>query len=309
MSPVTLVPGSILARYKRPRSTRPAHPDPKERIMSERATAAAAGASATENFRATNNGAANTSPERLSALVHDVLRGVHATIRENNITYPEYNALKAWLIEVGQGGEWPLLLDVFVEHVVEEVATADRSGSKGSIEGPFYVPGAPEFGADATLPMRDDEPGIRLTLHGQVRGVDGTALRGARLDIWQDDANGVYSQFGPNVPEWNLRGVVTADENGRFRIRTIKPVPYEIPTEGATGTLIRGANWAAFRPAHLHLRVSAAGHQQIISQLYFPGDPHNETDVADAVKPELIVNPTPTADGIDVEYDFILDPS
>jgi catechol 1,2-dioxygenase len=277
--------------------------------MSERPTAAATGASATEHFQATSNGTAETPPERISALVNDVLRSVHATIRANNVTYSEYDALKAWLIQVGRDGEWPLFLDVFVEHVVEEVATADRGGSKGSIEGPFYVPGAPEFSADATLPMRDDEPGVRLTLHGQVRSVDGTPLPGAKVDIWQDDASGFYSQFASNIPQWNLRGVITADENGRFRIRTIKPTPYEIPTDGSTGALIHAANWPAYRPAHLHLKVSVPGHQQITSQLYFPGDPHNETDIAEAVKPELILDPTPTADGIDVEYDFVLDPS
>ncbi|NMO50068.1 catechol 1,2-dioxygenase [Actinoplanes sp. TBRC 11911] len=277
--------------------------------MSEKTTAAATGASATEHFRATVNGAADVPPERVDALVNDVLQSVHATIRAHRVTYSEYDALKAWLIQVGRDGEWPLFLDVFVEHVVEEVATAGRAGSKGSIEGPFYVPGAPEFGADATLPMRDDEQGVRLTLHGQVRSVDGTPLPGAKVDIWQDDAAGFYSQFAQNIPEWNLRGVITADENGRFRIRTIQPTPYQIPIDGATGALIRAANWPAYRPAHLHLKVSAAAHQQITSQLYFPGDPHNETDIADAVKPELILQPTPAADGIDVEYDFILDPA
>jgi catechol 1,2-dioxygenase len=278
-------------------------------IMSERATAAATGASATEQFQAGDHGASDTSPERVSALVNEVLRSVHETIRANNVTYSEYDALKAWLIQVGADAEWPLFLDVFVENVVEQVATADRSGSKGSIEGPFYVPGAPEFGADATLPMRDDEPGVPLTLHGQIRDVDGTPLPGAKIDIWQDDAEGFYSQFAQNIPQWNLRGVVTADENGRFRIHTVKPTPYQIPTDGATGALIHAANWPAYRPAHLHLKVSAAGHQRITTQLYFPGDPHNENDIADAVKPELIVDPTSTADGIDVEYDFVLDPS
>src|ERR1700754_940548 len=133
-------------------------------------TAAATGASAAEKFQADNASAVDAAPERVAALVNQVLRGVHETIRENNVSYPEYDALKSWLIEVGRDGEWPLFLDVFVEHVIEEVATADRHGSKGSIEGPFYVPGAPELSADATLPMRDDEPGVRLTLHGQVRG-------------------------------------------------------------------------------------------------------------------------------------------
>jgi catechol 1,2-dioxygenase len=277
----------------------------------EKATAAASGASATERFRTDKTSAAGTSPERLSMLARDVLEAVHATTRKHNVTYAEYDALKAWLIQVGADGEWPLFLDVFVEHVVEEVANASRQGSKGTIEGPYYVPDAPEFGAEATLPMRNGEPGTPLTFHGQVRAVDGTALANASVDIWHCDDRGYYSQFAPGIPEWNLRGVLHTDDRGRFSIQTIQPAPYQIPTDGATGALIRAANWHAWRPAHLHLKVTADGHQLITTQLYFPGDPHNDDDIAAAVKPELMLDPRPAADGngIDVEYDFVLDPA
>ena len=54
--------------------------------------------------------------------------------------------------------------------------------------------------------------------------------------------------------------------------------------------------------------MSAPGYQSLISQLYFPGDPHNDSDIAGAVKPELMLAPAPDDDGIDVEYDFVLDP-
>ena len=54
------------------------------------------------------------------------------------------------------------------------------------------------------------------------------------------------------------------------RIRTVQPAPYQIPTDGATGALIRGANWHAWRPAHLHMKVSAPGYQLITTQLYAP---------------------------------------
>ncbi|NMO55752.1 catechol 1,2-dioxygenase [Actinoplanes sp. TBRC 11911] len=277
--------------------------------MSENATAAATGASATERFQATSNGAADTPPERLSTLIRQVLAGVHATIRDNDVTYPEYDALKAWLIQVGRDGEWPLFLDVFVEHVVEEVATADRHGSKGAIEGPFYVPDAPEFGAEATLPMRENERGLKLTFHGQVRAVDGRPLPGAKVDIWHNGEEGFYSQFVPDIPEWNLRGVITTDHSGRFRIHTIKPTPYQIPTDGSTGALIRAAGWHAYRPAHLHLKVTAPGFRPITTQLYFPGDPHNDSDIADGVKPELMLAPTAVGGALDAEYDFVLDPA
>jgi catechol 1,2-dioxygenase len=278
---------------------------------SDKATAAATGASATERFRTDKSAATGIPPERVSLLAREVLEAVHGIIRSRDVTYPEYDALKAWMIQVGADGEWPLFLDVFVEHVVEEVASAAREGSKGTIEGPFYAPGAPEFGAEATLPMRDGEKGTPLVFHGQVRAVDGTPLAGAGVDIWHCDDDGYYAQFAPGIPEWNLRGRITAGADGRFRIHTIQPAPYQIPTDGATGALIRSAAWHAWRPAHLHMKVSAPGYQLITTQLYFPGDPHNDDDIAAAVKPELMLDPRPAADGpgVDVEYDYMLDPA
>ena len=277
----------------------------------EKATAAATGASATERFRTDKTPTAGTPPERVSLLAREVLEAVHDTIRKHQVTYAEYDALKAWLIQVGADGEWPLFLDVFVEHVVEEVANAAREGSKGTIEGPFYAPGAPELDSDAILPMRENEAGTPLTFHGQVRSVAGAGLAGATVDIWHCDNEGYYAQFAPGIPEWNLRGRLRTDGNGNFTVRTIQPAPYQIPTDGATGAIIRAANWHAWRPAHLHLKVSAPDHLLITTQLYFPGDPHNEDDIAAAVKPELMLDPQKAAEGngIDVEYDFVLDPA
>ena len=280
--------------------------------MTQTATAAASGASATERFTSDKlTGVADTPKERVDLLAREVLDAVHATIRKHKVTYDEYNALKAWLISVGQDGEWPLFLDVWVEHVVEEVANEDRQGSKGTIEGPYYVPGSPEQSGEATLPMREDESGTPLLFQGRVTSVDGAALPGARIEIWHADADGFYSQFAPNIPEWNLRGTVVADDQGSFKIHTMEPAPYQIPTDGSCGKLIAAAGWHAWRPAHLHLKVSAPGHQLITTQLYFPGDPHNDDDIASAVKPELLldIQPAQTGEGNEVTYDFVLDPA
>ena len=136
---------------------------------SDVASAAASGASATERFHADKSpyeAVKDTPAERVDTLAREVLDAVHDTIRRHKVTYDEYNALKAWLIHVGQDGEWPLFLDVWVEHVVEDVATDHREGNKGSIEGPYYVPGAPELRAKGTIPMRDDEPGTPLVWRG-----------------------------------------------------------------------------------------------------------------------------------------------
>jgi catechol 1,2-dioxygenase len=274
------------------------------------AKAAESGAGATEAFRAKQKAAALDVPaERVSAMARDALEAIHDVIRKHHMTYEEYDALKAWLIQVGEDGEWPLFLDVWVEHVVEDVNTSHRAGSKGSIEGPYYVPNAPEQGADGTIPMREDEPGTPLVWSGQVTSTAGESLGGATVELWHADSNGFYSQYAPGLPEWNLRGTFTTDGEGRFSIRTVQPAPYQIPTDGACGKLIAAADWHAWRPAHLHVKVSAPGHELLTAQLYFPGDPHNDDDIAAAVKPELVLDPQEAGDGSrTVDYGFVLDP-
>jgi catechol 1,2-dioxygenase len=280
--------------------------------MTQTATAAASGASATERFKSDKSGnVANTPTERVDLLAREVLDAVHETIRKHKVTYDEFNALKSWLISVGDDGEWPLFLDVWVEHVVEEVATEHREGNKGSIEGPYYVPDAPEQGAHGTIPMREDEGGTPLAWSGTVTSTDGTPLAGAKVEVWHADDDGYYSQFAPGLPEWNLRGTFTVGDDGAFEIHTVQPAPYQIPTDGACGKLIAAAGWHAWRPAHIHVKVSAPGHELLTAQLYFPGDEHNDDDIASAVKPELILDPQPADDGQSarVTYDFVLDPA
>ncbi|SKB73131.1 catechol 1,2-dioxygenase [Arthrobacter sp. 31Cvi3.1E] len=272
------------------------------------ATAAASGANATEKFRANKSAGAQVSAERVNHLASRAIKALIDTVTEEEVTYDEYNALKAWLIRVGEDGEWPLFLDVWIEHSVEEVANANREGSKGTIEGPYYVPGSPVFESPARLPQRADEAGTPLLFQGQVTDINGSPLQGARVEIWHADDAGFYSQFAPGIPEWNLRGTVAADGEGRFRINTLQPAPYQIPTDGACGQLISAAGWHAWRPAHLHLKVSAPGHQLITTQLYFAADEHLSDDIASAVKPELVLHPTTPGDGTgrEVTYDFVL---
>jgi catechol 1,2-dioxygenase len=279
-------------------------------ITQDSPTAARSGASASESFKASKErrGAADTSPERVSTIVSAVLKGVHAAISDHDVTYPEFQAAKAWLMEVGETGEWPLFMDVFVEHVVEEVASRQQHGTKGTIEGPYYLPNQVRLPSTAVLPHRDDEAGTPLTLSGQVRDLDGTPLAGAEIDTWHADSDGFYSGFAPGLPDGNLRGVVVAGDDGQFSISTVQPAPYQIPTDGPTGKMIEAAGWHPWRPAHLHIMVRAAGHRTITTQLYFAGGDWLDSDVAEAVKPELVLEPKVDETGIArVTYDFELE--
>ncbi|RZQ65833.1 catechol 1,2-dioxygenase [Amycolatopsis suaedae] len=271
-------------------------------------TAAGSGTSASRAFRAAARQTQDVPAERVDAVARAVLEGIHQAIREHNVTYPEFQAAKQWLMDVGEGGEWPLFLDVFVEHVVEDVAARTQDGTKGSIQGPYYLPGQVTLPSTTALPMRPGEQGTPLVLAGQVRDLDGEPVAGAELDIWQADADGYYSGFAPGIPDGNLRGVVVSDGQGRFEVSTVQPAPYQIPTDGPTGRLIAAAGWHAWRPAHLHLMVRAPGYRTITTQLYFQGGQWLDSDIAEATKPELVLDPRPQGDGsLRAGYDFVLE--
>ncbi|TDD15621.1 catechol 1,2-dioxygenase [Kribbella turkmenica] len=278
----------------------------------ESPTAAGSGANASDAFRASaaRRGAAETTQERADRLFRRTLEAIYEVIRTEEVSYPEFQAVKRWLMDVGEVGEWPLFLDVFVEHEIEKVAAKSQRGTTGTIEGPYYLPGQQRLPAVTTLPMRPDEKGDKLVFSGQVRALDGRSLAGAEVDFWQADADGYYSGFAPNVAAGNLRGVVVTDQDGRFAITTIKPAPYQIPTDGPTGAMIAAAGWHPWRPAHLHLMVRADGHRQVTTQLYFDGGDWLDSDVASATKDELVLAPDRRDDGsYAVSYDFELEPA
>jgi len=272
--------------------------------------AAESGAGATDVFKKSGKlqSELDIPPERVNLLAGELIKAANDIAEKHEVTYEEFNIFKAWMIQVGEDGEWPLFLDVFLEHTIEDVNTRHREGTKGSIEGPYYVPDAPVLPSPAKLPMREDEKGTPLFFTGSVKNTHGEALTDAIVEIWLADDDGYYSQFAPNIPKWNLRGIVPVDSDGNFEIECIRPAPYQIPTDGATGKLIAAADWHAWRPAHLHLKVSAPGYELVTQQLYFPGDEHNDDDIANAVKPELMLDPQPNNKGGETAvYNYVLD--
>lgn len=261
-----------------------------------------------------------TKTPRLTHLVDDLLDTLRAFIRDNGVTHDEYRQAVGFLCQVAEKGEIPLLLDVFLEATVDRVDSSGRAGTETSVEGPFYAPGAPEMKTPAVLPHRPNEPGDVLVFTGCVRSIDGAALGGAVLDLWQSDAEGAYSHFNipPDKAPWNLRARVSADQNGRFDVTTWVPSPYQIPKDGPTGALIKSIGRHPWRPAHLHARISHEGCETLTTQIFFSGDPWIGSDVVGAVKDSLIVNLQKRQDSADLrarklerpyyalDYEFVL---
>jgi catechol 1,2-dioxygenase len=229
---------------------------------------------------------------RLETAFCELVKELRALILRHEVSYAEYHQVLGFLVEAGAAGELPLLLDVFLETMVDEVNNGRKPGTASCLQGPYYVPGAPFIRQPCVLPQREDEPGEVLLFSGRVRSTGGMPLAGAMLDLWQADANGRYSQFNYQEPRYNLRGRLHADEHGHFQVRTVVPAYYEIPTAGPTGKLLAALGRHAFRPAHLHVKLSHEGFEPLTTQLYLAGDPWIESDVVGAVKPSLVTQLT-----------------
>ena len=67
--------------------------------------------------------------------------------------------------------------------------------------------------------------------------------------------------------------------------------------------------WHAFRPAHVHFKVTAEGQAPLVTQMYFAGDEWLHDDRINAAKEELAVKVT-RADGTGrADFDIRLCPA
>jgi catechol 1,2-dioxygenase len=238
---------------------------------------------------------------------------VRSFVVRNGVTRAEYAAVMDYVIGVGAAGEWPLWLDAFFESTVDTVEYGTGRWTSSTIEGPYFKEGAPLLTEHpATLPMRPDEPGAKMKFTATVRDVNGKPIPDVVVDVWHSTNDGIYSFFSSVLPnEYLLRGKLVSDDNGVVEFHSIRPVPYEIPKDGPTGYLMNTVlGRHSWRPAHLHFRLVAEGHRQLITQLYFEGDPYLDSDSCSGVKQELVVPVTEAQiDGEPwqaVRYDFVL---
>lgn len=98
--------------------------------------------------------------------------------------------------------------------------------------GPFYEPGAP---VRASV-------GKGYVLRGTVRSARGCgALAGVRVELWLT---------GPGGYDADHRATVVSDGQGRYRLESDRPAPYER------------------RPPHIHVRVAHPGFRTLVTQHY-----------------------------------------
>ena len=233
---------------------------------------------------------------RLREVMAVVVKHLHAAVKEIEPTHEEWRAAVDFLTAVGQmctdwRQELILLSDVLgVSMLVDAVNHRRPSGAtENTILGPFHVPDAPryEHGADICL----DGKGEPMVVRGRVLDTGGNPVPGALIDVWQTNDDGFYDVQQKGVqPDWNLRGVFTADEAGVYWFRSVKPRYYPIPDDGPVGKLLRLLGRHPNRAAHVHFIVTAPGYDPVITHIFTPDCQYLAEDAVFGVKESLIAD-------------------
>jgi len=160
----------------------------------------------------------------------------------------------------------PAYLSTRARHPARPLVTAPHTVTETT--GPRFTPS--RFPALADISATDGRAaqGERIIVSGRVLDEEGRPVPHTMLEIWQANAAGRYAHLVDqhNAPlDPNFRGVgrVFSDEQGNWRIVTIKPGAYPWRNH---------AN--AWRPNHIHFSLFGQGFaQRLVTQMYFPGDP------------------------------------
>jgi len=223
-----------------------------------------------------------------------LVRHLHAFVKEVELTEAEWATAIDFLTRTGQKSdatrqEFILLSDVLGVSMLVETINHRTGGAstESTVLGPFHMVESPprELGADVAL----DGKGTPCLVSGQVTGDDGKAVPGATVDIWQANEDGFYDVQQPGIqPELNLRGLFTADDDGRFWFRSVVPKYYPIPDDGPVGQLLDATGRHPYRPAHLHFIVSAPGYRPVTTHVFVADSPYLDSDAVFGVKESLI---------------------
>jgi len=66
------------------------------------------------------------------------------------------------------------------------------------------------------------------------------------------------------------------------------PAHYPIPADGPVGRMLRRTGRHEWRPAHIHVEVSAPGLRTVTTHVFVAGSPYLESDTVFGVKESLV---------------------
>ncbi|MCG6901290.1 MAG: hydroxyquinol 1,2-dioxygenase [Rhodobacter sp.] len=235
--------------------------------------------------------APDTDP-RLREVLTSLARHLHAFVKETNLTHAEWEKgieMLEWAGEISdtERHEMILLSDLLGISSLVDMVNMVPGGTSSSVLGPFHISGAPEI--PIGFDMKRHFPGEVLLATGVIKNAAGTPIEGARIDIWQTAPNGLYSSQDPEQDTYSFHGIQTTGADGRYAFTTVKPVSYEVPTDGPGGALLDATGRHAWRPSHLHFIVKANGYRTLVSEIFADDDPYLDEDAVFGVREDLVM--------------------
>ncbi len=234
-----------------------------------------------------------TAP-RFKQIMESLVKHMHSFIKDVHLTQAEWEVAIDFLTRTGhvcsdERQEFILISDTLgVSMLVDAINNRRPAGAtENTVLGPFHVAGAPELKMGANISL--DGVGESCRYEGRVLDLAGNPIAGARLDVWSDNADGFYDVQQPDIqPKWNNRGIFTTGADGAYEYLAIKPVSYPVPCDGPAGEMLTGMGRHPFRPAHMHMIVTALGFQKLVTHIFVGDDPYINSDAVFGVKESLM---------------------
>lgn len=233
-----------------------------------------------------------TNDERLRAAMPKIVSAIHGLAVDVELTNEELIAALEFLGDVARADEMILLSDVLgLSRLVDDQTHVASNATPSNVLGPFYQPDAPWIENPGSI-VRDRDPSTPVTLHGTVSSASsGAPIEGATVDVWQANAQGIYSNEDSALDPWHLRGRQRTDGGGRYEIATVVPMHYTVKHDGPVGRLLASLGRHPWRPAHIHVLVASGGYRTLVTQVYIAGGPYLDDDAIDGVKDSLVRRP------------------
>ncbi|KAI3605937.1 Catechol 1,2-dioxygenase, partial (plasmid) [Cupriavidus necator H850] len=233
-------------------------------------------------LKAAANLASQDGNARTKQITHRLLSDLFKAIDDLDMTPDEIWAGVNYFNKLGQDGEAALLaaglglekyLDIRMD--AEDREADIHGGTPRTIEGPLYVAGAPVRDGVSKIDLNADENAGPLIIRGTVTGPDGKPVADAVVECWHANSKGFYSHFDPTgtQDDFNLRGAVKTGADGKYEFRTLMPVGYGCPPQGATQQLLDAIARHGNRPAHVHFFVTSDKARKLTTQINIEGDP------------------------------------
>ncbi len=241
---------------------------------------------------------------KINDVVMDIVDHIGKALAKHDVTLEQYRKGIGFIAKVQEAKEVPLLVDVFLNHIIVDIEERGARNSRQTIQGPYFLDAAPDV-TNQLLTLPEDK-GTPLIVRGRVVDERGRPAAGALMNIWHSTPDGRYSGFHGIERKDLYRGKLRTDADGRYQVATTLPVPYHIPDKGPVGELLKMMGKHSWRPAHVHFKITNDGCRPLTTQAYFEGGAWVDSDSCSGVHPALIYRLGKEGDAEVLEVNFIL---